>query len=126
MTTRSTISCIKYLLESGLHFVLTRNFTSDAIELFFSSLRQNSGANDMLDSRSAIFSMNYILKTGILSTPSTGNASMDSAEDLLSKANLASINSPDKITKDMTFEESVAVIPSTALEILKRLESIEG
>lgn len=50
---------------------------------------------------------------------------MNSAEDLLSKANLASINSPDKINKDMTFEEYPVlypIIPSTALEILKRLE----
>lgn len=126
MISKSTIACLKYLLESGFYLVLTRNFTSDAIELLFSSLRQHSGANNMLDSRSVIFSMNYILKTGILSMPSTGNACMDSGEDLLTKANLASINSPDIITKEMSFEESIAIIPSTVLEILKRLGRIEG
>lgn len=126
MTSKSTIACIKYLLESGFHFVLTRNFTSDAIELFFSSLRQNSGGNDMLDSRSIIFSMNYILKTGILSTPSTGNACMDSGETVLKKANLASVSSSDEIIKNLSFEESIAIIPGTAVEILKGLERIEG
>lgn len=51
---------------------------------------------------------------------------MDSREALLKKANLASIRSPEEITKEMSFEESIAIIFSTALEILKRLERIEG
>ncbi len=39
VTTASTVSCVRYLICSGYHFVLTRAFNSDSIELFFSGLR---------------------------------------------------------------------------------------
>lgn len=73
ITTASTVSCVRFLIENGFHFVLTRAFNSDSIELFFSGLRQTAGANDMLDCRSVTFIMNKIMKTGILSVPSTSN-----------------------------------------------------
>lgn len=39
LTTQSTVLCTRYLLESGFHFVLTRLFNSDKIELFFGGIR---------------------------------------------------------------------------------------
>lgn len=73
LTTASTVKCVRYLLNDGFHFVLTRSFNSDPIELFFSGLRQTAGGNDMLDCRAVTFSMNKVLKTGLISIPSSTN-----------------------------------------------------
>lgn len=46
-TCRSTAACIRYLLQAGFLFVLTRKFSTDSIERFFGSVRarvQRSGA----------------------------------------------------------------------------------
>ena len=42
LTTKSTALCIKYLLNQGFHYVLTRKFSSDDIEALFSAVRQRS------------------------------------------------------------------------------------
>lgn len=38
LTSKSTVLCVKFLLESGFFYVLTRNLSSDPVELLFSSL----------------------------------------------------------------------------------------
>ena len=38
LTTESTVECIKFLLKSGFHCVLTRKLTSDQIKSFSSAL----------------------------------------------------------------------------------------
>lgn len=83
VTSSSTVECVRYLLQSGFHFVLTRAFNSDAIELFFSALRQMSGTNDMLDCRAVVCSLNRILKTGIISIPSTSNIESRSETNMI-------------------------------------------
>jgi hypothetical protein len=45
-TSRSTANCIKYLLDGGLHFVLTRRFSTDNIERFHGAVRNYCGNND--------------------------------------------------------------------------------
>lgn len=66
VTTQSTVACIQYLLKIGFHYVLTRNFSSDDIELFFSHLRQLGGFNDMMDSRACMHAIEATVKTGLL------------------------------------------------------------
>lgn len=45
-TSRSTANCIKYLLDGGLQFVLTRRFLTDNIERFHGAIRNYCGNND--------------------------------------------------------------------------------
>ncbi|KAH9382853.1 hypothetical protein HPB48_023415 [Haemaphysalis longicornis] len=66
LTSKSTVLCVKFLLESGFFYVLTRNLSSDPVELLFSSLRQMAGGNDCLDARAVTFSLERILRTGNL------------------------------------------------------------
>ncbi|KAH8009414.1 hypothetical protein HPB51_016693 [Rhipicephalus microplus] len=66
LTSKSTVLCVKFLLESSLFYVLTRNLSSDPVELLFSSLRQMAGGNDCLDARAVTFSLERILRTGNL------------------------------------------------------------
>ncbi|XP_069673471.1 uncharacterized protein [Periplaneta americana] len=83
VTSSSTVECVRYLLQSGFQFVLTSAFNSDAIELFFSASRQMPGNNDMLDCRAVVCSLNRILKTAILSVPSTSNIESRSETNLI-------------------------------------------
>jgi hypothetical protein len=46
LTSRSTANFIKYLLNSGLQFVLTRRFSTDNIERFHGAVRNYCGNND--------------------------------------------------------------------------------
>ncbi|KAL1462049.1 hypothetical protein MTO96_043244 [Rhipicephalus appendiculatus] len=73
LTSKSTVLCVKYLLESGFYYVLTRNFSSDPVELLFSSLRQMAGGNDCLDARAVTFSLERILRTGTLCPSEASN-----------------------------------------------------
>ncbi|KAL1476183.1 hypothetical protein MTO96_036703 [Rhipicephalus appendiculatus] len=73
LTSKSTVLCVKYLLESGFYYVLTRNFSSDPVELLFSSMRQMAGGNDWLDARAVTFSLERILRTGTLCPSEASN-----------------------------------------------------
>ncbi|KAH7985491.1 hypothetical protein HPB49_026387 [Dermacentor silvarum] len=75
LTTRSTVAVIEYLLDHAkFRYVLTRGFNSDPVESFFSCLRQFNGGNDRVDARAAVFSVERLLKVGILHAAKTGNA----------------------------------------------------
>ncbi|KAG0433889.1 hypothetical protein HPB47_019505 [Ixodes persulcatus] len=73
LTSKSTVLCVKFLLESGFFYVLTRNLSSDPVELLFSSLRQMAGGNDCLDARAVTFSLERILRTGNLCPSQSSN-----------------------------------------------------
>lgn len=122
LTTASTVKCVRYLLNDGFHFVLTRSFNSDPIELFFSGLRQTAGANDMLDCRAVTFSMNKILKTGLISVPSSSN--VDVQNKSISVWNNANNNSPQLIDNE---KDSVTDIrlPDSVINILVGLQEIQ-
>ena len=74
LTTLSTTNCIKYLLDSGYHYILTRTFNSDPIESLFLALRQMNGGNDVMDVRTTLLSLEKILKTGQLLKSKHSNA----------------------------------------------------
>ncbi|KAK8778513.1 hypothetical protein V5799_020148 [Amblyomma americanum] len=73
LTSKSTVLCIMYLLESGFFYVLTRNFSSDPVELLSSSLRKMAGGNHHLDARAVAFSLERILRTGSLCPSQVSN-----------------------------------------------------
>jgi hypothetical protein len=63
----STRLCIKFLLqESGFNYVLTRSFSSDAIESMFSHVRLRAGSSNATDARGAEYALRQILRCGII------------------------------------------------------------
>lgn len=84
VTTESAVSCIKYLLEQGFQYVLTRKFTSDDIEILFSYVRRLSGSNDQTDALSAIQSLHKILVTGKVSSSLASNIEFNDDGDWMS------------------------------------------
>ena len=46
ISSKSIVACVRYLLDSGADFVLTRAFNQDKIEQYFGLLRMKGGAND--------------------------------------------------------------------------------
>ena len=46
ISARSIVACVKFMLNIGADFVLTRCFNQDKIEQFFGMLRMKGGAND--------------------------------------------------------------------------------
>lgn len=65
--------CVKYLLDSGFFYVLTRNLSSDPVEALFSALRQMAGCNDCLDARSVTFCLKKLLQTGVICASQASN-----------------------------------------------------
>lgn len=73
LTSKSTVLCVKYLLDSGFFYVLTRNLSSDPVEALFSALRQMAGCNDCLDARSVTFCLEKLLRTGVICASQASN-----------------------------------------------------
>ena len=46
LSTKSIVECVKYMLNVGADFILTRNFNQDKLEQFFGLLRMKGGAMD--------------------------------------------------------------------------------
>ena len=80
LTTESSVKCIKFLLNSGFHYVLTRKLNSDDIESFFSALRHMSGSNDMTNANNCIQNIHKMLVTGIVSASVNGNVQTSNDE----------------------------------------------
>jgi hypothetical protein len=77
-TAKSTAQCIKYLLEeSGFYFVLTRSFSSDAIESMFSSVRLQGGSQDATDARAAHYAIKRIIQSGLITSSPSANILAD-------------------------------------------------
>jgi hypothetical protein len=70
------IMCVKFLLqESGFYYVLTRSFSSNAVEATFSHVlvRLRDGSNDATDARTAGYAMRQILRCGIVKASKFSN-----------------------------------------------------
>lgn len=73
-TAQSTSECVKYLLnEQHFYYVLTRTFSSDAVESMFSNVRMQGGSHDATDAKTAHYAIQQILKSGIIRTASSAN-----------------------------------------------------
>lgn len=118
LTTKSTVLCIKYLLENGYHYVLTRAFSSNPVESIFSTLRRMSGSNDMLDARAVNFSLQKILKTGILSMSNFSSVE-NHASDMTDGRPIQEVDMPDTAAAPYSIPESV-------LNILQQLLNQSG
>ncbi|KAJ4451793.1 hypothetical protein ANN_03265 [Periplaneta americana] len=79
LTTKSAVEYIKYLLQNGFHFVLTRKFSSDEIESLFSCIRQLAGSNNQTNAASVTQALHKILVTGLVSSSFSRNVRPDSA-----------------------------------------------
>lgn len=74
---KSTAACIRYLLGKGFHYVLTRNFSTDAIERFFGAVRVQNGTNDTPIPARCIDAINMIISTSIGYASINGNVPID-------------------------------------------------
>jgi hypothetical protein len=73
-TARSTYLCVKYLIHDlNFFYVLTRSFSSDAVEALFSNIRLRGGSNDLTDCRAAEHAVRVILKNGLMKSVNTSN-----------------------------------------------------
>jgi hypothetical protein len=80
-TSNSTYRCVKYLFSQvGFYYVLTRSFTSDAVEAIFSHVRLKGGSNDMTDSRTAKYAWRQILRCGIVKASKSSNIAQNNDE----------------------------------------------
>nr|XP_050024320.2 uncharacterized protein LOC126518586 [Dermacentor andersoni] len=114
LTSKSTVLCIKYLLESGFFYVLTKNLSSDPVELLFSSLRQMAGGNDCLDARAVTFSLERILRTGSLCPSQASN--IENGQTVLSRhgASLNVTSSELDVPAEATAQETTHDSTETA------------
>ncbi|KAH7956733.1 hypothetical protein HPB52_012256 [Rhipicephalus sanguineus] len=93
LTTRSTVALIEYLLDHiNYRYVLTRGLNSDPIESLFSCLRQFNGGNDRVDARTAVFTVEKLLKVGILQAARDGNAPLSSEMEALVRLSVPDAN----------------------------------
>lgn len=66
LTTRSTIACIRYLLEErNFYYVLTRCPSTDNVEMLLGFFRAMAGDNNKSDVLSVIFAWEKIVQTSI-------------------------------------------------------------
>ncbi|KAK3909806.1 DNA transposase [Frankliniella fusca] len=72
-TSKSTPAFIRYLLEQGFFYVLSRCLNSDPVESTFGAVRRLCGSNDMVDARSAMYALEKILRVGGLKTSRYSN-----------------------------------------------------
>lgn len=73
-TAQSTYLCITFLLQqAGFYYVLSRSFSSDAVEATFSHVRLKCGSNDTTDARSAEYALRQILRCGVVKASSSSN-----------------------------------------------------
>ena len=74
-TSKSSYMCIRYLIEDlKFYYVLTRSFSSDAVETLFSNIRHRGGSNDLIYCRAADHAIKQILKSGLINSVNSGNA----------------------------------------------------
>lgn len=82
LTSQSTVLRVRYLLDSGYFYVLTRDLSSDSVELLFSAMRQMTGGNDCLDTRAVTFNLEKILRTVIFCASENCNAALSQSVSL--------------------------------------------
>jgi hypothetical protein len=73
-TAQSTAECIQFLLQDlGFYYILTRTFSSDAIESMFSDVRLKGGSQDATDAEAAENAIKRILQCGLIKTSLSAN-----------------------------------------------------
>jgi hypothetical protein len=72
-TAKSTDMCFNYLISEFFFNVLTRNFSSDALESIFSNVRLRGGSNDLTDSKAAEYSLRQILTSRLMKSVKSSN-----------------------------------------------------
>jgi hypothetical protein len=105
-TAKSTNMCIHYLIsELNFFYVLTRNFSSDAVESIFSNVRLRGGSNDLTDSKAAEYALRQILRSGLIKSVKSTNA-MSASEYASSKILSRFQNSRNNANISVTLENS--------------------
>lgn len=77
LTCKSTAACIRYLLNIGFKFVLTRKFSTDGIERFFGAVRSQNGNNDVPTALNCINAISRIVRKSIGYASINGNVPVE-------------------------------------------------
>ncbi|XP_063239296.1 uncharacterized protein LOC134540457 [Bacillus rossius redtenbacheri] len=104
VTTQATVKCIQHLISVGFHFVLSRNLSSDDIELLFSHLRRKGGFNDMMDARACMYAIDTTLKTGLINPSATSNVERQTFKTLDAIAHHKRISELNTVICDVPVE----------------------
>ncbi|EFX80259.1 hypothetical protein DAPPUDRAFT_103668 [Daphnia pulex] len=110
-TCRSTANCVKYLLNGGFQFVVTRRFTTDNIERFHGAIRNCCGNNDHLSVGQCLSTIERINRTQLAITSMSCNTSLVT-EAVLKKGDAIILN-----------ERKTKCIKLRARDVLKNTET---
>ncbi|KAK3917610.1 DNA transposase, partial [Frankliniella fusca] len=113
-TSLSSPAFIRYLLEQGFFYVLSRRGNSDPVEANFSSVRRFCGSNDMVDARSAVFALEKIIRIGGLKTSRYSN--VGEMEAVPYKGKLQRANPPQRVFLPPT-------VSAASVEIAEKLRT---
>ena len=103
-TSKSTYLCIKFLLtQAGFYYVLTRSFSSDAIEATFSHIRLRGGSQDQTDARAAEYALRQILRCGIVKVSASSNPAEKSG--YVSRSTISTLEKRNEENSDEIDEE---------------------
>jgi hypothetical protein len=118
------ITCIRFLLqESGFYYVLTRSFSSDAVEATFSHVRLRGGSNDAMDARTAEYAMRQILRCGIVKASKFSNTTENI--NLVSFARIQNLISRDR-TKNLLIPLEIRIQIQAFRQITLPVENISS
>lgn len=74
LTSKATVLAVRYLLNVGFQYVLTRINNGDSVEFVFSWAGNREGNKYKLHSRAATFAFDKMAKIGAIDAPKTGNS----------------------------------------------------
>lgn len=119
-TSRSTANCIRYLLQNGLKFVMTRRFSTDNIERFHGSVRHFCGSNDHPSVAQCLSAIEKISRTQLALTSMSSNTPLLTEAVLRYNSPMIAIRRKPRITK-IRVERILLHTHPANLEILHHL-----
>lgn len=118
-TTKSTVSCIRYLLEElQFAYVLTRRFSSDGVKQLFGAIRQMTGGNFKGDATAVSQVFEKIVRTGIAYSSINGNTRLERKNEIHYKRVRNQEMSRKRARDELKF------LPSSFLQILDEMRGM--
>lgn len=124
-TSRSTSKCIKYLLNSGVQFVLTRRFSTENIERFHGSVRNYCGSNDHPSVAQCLSAIDRMNRTQLAFTSMDCNTPL-STEAVLRKKDPLIFNAKNKTCPKQRAIKFLLTSASLTAPILDKFNSHPG
>lgn len=124
-TSRSTSKCIKYLLNTGVQFVLNRRFSTDNKEWFHGSVRNYCGSNDHPSVAQCLSAIDQMNRAQLALTSMDCNTPL-SAEAVLRKNDPLIFNARNKTCTKQRLIKFLLTSASLTAPISDKLNSHTG